>query len=135
MKMVTAHGTAAYRRGCRCPTCREAESTRKRQQRERKLTGATVVNLPAPPRSGVLGEVEAAVLVEVEPLPAAGQRPSDVANARAMARILDDEARVHQWPAAAQRLTSILTELHNDKKQQKRRRLASVAQMAERNRP
>jgi hypothetical protein len=96
------------------------------------LTGQTVVAFtqPAAPRSGVPGEVEAAVIAETEPLPAAGQRPSDVANARAMARILDDEARVHQWPAAAQRLTSILTELHGDGKRKARgSRLAGVQQM------
>jgi hypothetical protein len=86
---------------------------------------------PRAPRSGVPGEVEAAVIAEVEPLPAAGQRPADVANARAMAAILDDEERVHQWPAAAQRLTAILAGLHGDKTQKRkdRGRLVAVAAM------
>jgi hypothetical protein len=93
---VTRHGVGGYRSGCRCPTCYQAESTRKRAQRERKLTGGTVARsrrcrrsrrAPRPSRSvRRWGDVEAAVPAEVEPLPRTPEYPGLVQAATRLAQ-------------------------------------------------
>ena len=65
---IRAHGsTGSYRSGCRCGPCKQAESGRKRRQRERKLTGGTVAPVTAlptiasaRPKRQAMGDVEAA---------------------------------------------------------------------------
>jgi hypothetical protein len=118
--------------------CRQAESRRKRDQRERKLTGGTVTALPTattqPPRGP--GEVELAVVAEVDGLPMAADRPALVANAITLAGILDNAEQVYMWPQTTRQLHALLNELHGGGKRKRRDsgRLASVSQMVGRNR-
>jgi hypothetical protein len=110
-------------------TCANGE--RQRQARYRGRGPAILAPVPEQPAAKPAGpgEVELATLVELGNAPRAADRPADCANAVSQARILDDESLVRLWPKAAARLQSILNTLWDVKKQQKRRRLASVQSM------
>jgi hypothetical protein len=135
---MTGHGIGGYRSGCRCGVCRSAETHRKREYRARR--GATLVAMSAakPPKAleaasktnpNGSGFVEQAVVEETTSLTKAVACPGMVANALAMARILDTDDLVGMHPQAARQLQAILCELHLGTKKKSKGRLASVQQM------
>ena len=75
------------------------------------------------------------MLDETAPLPKAAERPATVAGARAMARILDNDALVAMHPQAARQLQVVLNELHSVKKRKSNGRLVAVQQMTRVQRP
>ncbi|BBZ74143.1 hypothetical protein [Mycobacterium paraseoulense] len=87
-----------------------------------------VNHLKQPNPDGV-GSVEQAVLDETALLAKAAERPATVAGARAMARILDDDALLAMHPQAVRQLQVILNELHSVTKRKSKGRLAAVQQM------
>jgi hypothetical protein len=76
-----------------------------------------------------IGLVEQGVLHETAPLAKTAERPATLAGARAMARILDNDALMAMHPQAVRQLQVILNELHSATKKKSRGRLAAVQQM------
>ena len=134
--MAVKHGgRAGYISGCRCDECKAAQRLYQRRYRERVVNGETrpvaVVQLPqgqgasndAPDQPG---PVELAVESEVGAL--AEARPTLVAVARAMARILDSSRVPTPKPPAAKVLVTVLDALHKGSAQ-RRGNLALVKSM------
>lgn len=134
--MALKHGTRQrYGGGCRCGTCREAHRLYQRRYRERVVNGenrpAPVAAMPQP--AGVTnrnepGPVEQAVEAEVDGL--MQPRPTLVAVAVAMARILDNSRVPTPKPPAAKVLVGVMDALHKGSVQQ-RGRLSVVKAMTE----
>ena len=130
--MEVRHGRKRYSMGCRCDECRTAQRLYQRRYRERVANGLTrpqVVTIP--PATADLQEpvpVESAVEAEVGAL--AQERPTLVAIATAMARILDSSRAASAQPAAAKVLVSVMDALHKGSAQ-RRGRLALVKSMTE----
>jgi hypothetical protein len=76
-----------------------------------------------------VGSVEQAVLDETGSLLKSSERPAMVACARAMARILDNDALVGMHPQSARQLQAVLNELHSSTKRKSKGRLAALQQM------
>lgn len=136
----TAHGMrSSYKAGCRCDLCKQAESTYRRQLRQRhredvglftarSVTGLSLVNGAAEyPISGSVntaGLVESAVSEEIAAM-GTQTRPGLAAVALALARVLDNPKAVSTQPAAARVLITTLDRLHSSLTQP-RGRLATV---------
>jgi hypothetical protein len=76
------------------------------------------------------GSVDRAVLDETASLLKSSERPAMVACARAMARILDNDALVAMHPQAARQLQVILNELRSGAKRKSQGRLVAVQQLS-----
>jgi hypothetical protein len=134
--MAVKHGTRKrYGAGCRCDECKTAQRLYQRRYRERVVNGET---RPAAPVAVVQspdfvadlpqrGPVEQAVEAEVGAL--AQPRPTLVAVALAMARILDSSRVPTPKPPAAKVLVSVLDALHKGSTQGRRGSLAVVKSM------
>ena len=113
--MTTTHDRAAYRRGCRCEVCCEANRVYAREHKRRKKSEIPVANFATTvaklsdvtPR----GRVVEAVARDLASCNAFDERPGLAATAMAMAELLDNPSATPQWPAAAARLTAILLEV------------------------
>lgn len=129
-------GKHSYRSGCRCRACRSKEALRQRNYRARRAAAApkaALTVLPtAQPAPSVPGEVEAAVVVETAPY--VEDRPAAVAQAKRLGQVLDDAGLIAMWPQTSKQLMAVLTELHKASKPKAGGRLASVSQLASRNR-
>ena len=152
-----AHGLRGYAAGCGCDVCSEAkaESTaayRERQngypQPEEQPDNVTSIRTAKGKRdNGVdgsaarhpagqsrneaapVGDVEKAVIEECQGLSLASERPAMVAQAKGMARILDNPKQVALHPTTTRMLTQILNDLRGNSKKKTRSRLASVQRM------
>ena len=121
--MTTTHDRAAYRRGCRCEVCCEANRVYARERKRRKTSeiraAPAEVGRSGPPESIAKtsndpeprGRVVEAVARDLASCNAFEERPGLAATAMAMAELLDNPSATPQWPAAAARLTAILTEV------------------------
>jgi hypothetical protein len=118
---VQVHNRTKYKAGCRCDVCRKAQSDYRKDLRLRSKARVpagtvsslkSVPSLPSASKPSKPGQVESAVLAEIEGLTSAVRRPGLVESARAMARVLDTPLYVAQHPAAAARLMSALDSLH-----------------------
>ena len=108
--MTTTHDRAAYRRGCRCEVCCEANRVYAREHKRRKkseIRAVPEVKHNVSPR----GRVVEAVARDLASCNAFDERPGLAATAMAMAELLDNPSATPQWPAAAARLTAILMEV------------------------
>lgn len=76
-----------------------------------------------------MGPVEFGVIEECKNFPQAQVRPAMVEQARALARLMDDERRVALWPTTSRQLTSIMNDLRDSAKRKARGRLATVQKM------
>lgn len=143
------HGTKnGYRQGCRCDECTAAQAEHQRDYLQRKkagqigdasvtplFTGGAAKGVAAEPVSAEpeaeyqIGPVEMGVIEECRNFPQAQARPAMVEQARALARLLDDERRVALWPTTSRQLTTILNDLRDSAKRKARGRLASVQKM------
>jgi hypothetical protein len=120
--MAANHGTRGrYMGGCRCDECRCAQADYQQIWRQRKATDVS------PDPNGSPGPVESAVEAEVGAL--ARERPTLVAIATAMARILDSSRVPSTKPPAAKVLVSVLDTLHKGSAQGRRGSLALVRTM------
>ena len=134
--MAAKHGTAnRYNQGCRCENCKDSHRLRAAAYRQRRSAGETrppavAVSLPVTGESHPSGPgpVESAVEFEVGGL--AQPRPTLVAVAVAMARILDNSKVPTPKPPAAKVLVSVMDALHKSA-QGRRGHLASVKAMTE----
>ncbi len=131
--MAVRHGTrTAYADGCRCDPCSTVQSRymaeRNRAKREKRVIAA----LPAVEDTSAPGEVESAVLAELDGLSTASSRPGLVAVAVSLARVLDTQSAVAQHPSAAHRLSEALDKLRRgaDAKQSKLAAVRSLAKPA-----
>lgn len=138
---VTGHGIGGYRSGCRCAACRSAETQRKRDYRARRGGMVVAISNAEQPvtakattraQSKIVGSVEQAVLDETELLTGIAERPSLVAGALCLARVLDNDLLISMHPQTARQLQAILRELHCGTKKKSKGRLASVQQMTRR---
>ena len=125
--MTTTHDRAAYRRGCRCEVCCEANRVYAREHKRRKkseipraighrgdhfiLVDAHKTTSPAESDVTPRGRVVEAVARDLASCNAFDERPGLAATAMAMAELLDNPSASPQWPAAAARLTAILMEV------------------------
>ena len=125
--MATTHNRAAYRRGCRCEVCCEANRVYARELKRRKTSGIRpdigtkneTLRLSTAPSEGRYphadteprGRVVEAVGNDLARANAFEERPGLAATAMAMAELLDNPSATPQWPAAAARLTAILLEV------------------------
>lgn len=127
--MTTTHDRAAYRRGCRCEVCCEANRVYAREHKRRKKseipvaatapaksgrdTKPFILTTTSPAESDVTprGRVVEAVARDLASCNAFDERPGLAATAMAMAELLDNPSATPQWPAAAARLTAILMEV------------------------
>ena len=118
--MTTTHDRAAYRRGCRCEVCCEANRVYAREHKRRKKSEIPVAinkrfihKTTSPAESDVTprGRVVEAVARDLASCNAFDERPGLAATAMAMAELLDNPSATPQWPAAAARLTAILMEV------------------------
>jgi hypothetical protein len=139
------HGTRqSYADGCRCPSCKAAQSKYRRDLKARNA-GATVTSIAPPGRrpkgapapvpvvavpqlSSEPGGAEQAVLEELALLTSAETRKGAAQAAIALARILDNPLALPQQPQAAAKLVAILDDLRKGSARRKGR-LASVQAM------
>jgi hypothetical protein len=132
--MAAKHGTAnRYNQGCRCENCKDSHRLRAAAYRQRRSAGETrppavAVSLPVTGESHPSGPgpVESAVEFEVGGL--AEARPTLVAVALAMARILDSSRVPSTKPPAAKVLVTVLDTLRKSA-QGRRGNLAVVRDM------
>lgn len=139
---MAAHGTvSSYNAGCRCDECRTANTVKSRKNRKRRAAGlpsrqrakppgtvhslngpqlnesATVINqIPTEP-----GAAESAVITATGALSGAGDRPELVAQARAMARIIDNPGAIGTHPSANKQLSETMERLRTASVGRKRR--------------
>lgn len=78
---------------------------------------------------GEVGMVEQGVIDECAGFAQSVARPAMVAQARSLARILDDSRRVPLWAQTSRQLTAILNDLRGSAKRKTRGRLAQVQRM------
>lgn len=78
----------------------------------------------------VVGPNEQAVIEQCAQSGMTEQRPATVMQARTMARILDDAARMHDHPKASDQLHKLLTSLDPPRKRKTSGRLSSVKAMS-----
>lgn len=123
--MADVHNRTRYLAGCRCETCKMAQSTYMRERRQkkngealssRKLRSTT----PPPPAESVAeedgglasgGSVFSGVSEEIAGFVGADDHPGLKATALALARILDTPSAIAQHAAAAGRLMDLLSTL------------------------
>lgn len=133
--MAAKHGTAnRYNQGCRCNACRDSHARRAAAYRQRRSAGETrppavAVSLPVTGESHPSGPGPVESAVESEVCSLAEARPTLVAVAAAMARILDGRVPTPK-PAAAKVLVGVMDALHKGSLQ-RRGRLAVVRTMTE----
>lgn len=143
--MAKEHGTRGrYNDGCRCSSCKQANSDYYRDRRTgkstkiakastRKLAAVPDVYTPRTPASAAPtvapDSVEAAVREQLSRLSTVESRGGEVAAAIALARLLDNPDKASQHPAAARQLREYIEALRkgSDKKAGK---LASVRRMS-----
>lgn len=142
--MGDVHNRTRYLAGCRCDTCKKAQSEYRRDLRRRK--NAEKAGVPAP-QSGSLSavppprsdppdapaapdedSVEAQVRREIEGFATAEEKPGRVAMAIALARLLDNPAAYAQHSAAVARLNETMAILERGGRK-KRGKLAAVKEM------
>jgi len=143
---MAQHGTATmYRNGCRCNDCCASNAKRGRDYRAKNPTrrgtrGArNVVAMPTQPTPqpvpqppNELGDNEAAVIAQCEQLgKAAAEKPSLVAQAKTLARILDRPDLMPMHATTSRQLQALLASLDGPKKKS-RGRLAAVQAMTPR---
>lgn len=146
------HGLKKYNNGCRCDQCKQAKSEYQRARRQRLAEAVGTVDEPAAAALRLLtgsqdksltsanadeagssaqqtaaNSVYSAVSAEIEGL-GGTPRPGLVATALALARILDNPKAVSTQPAAAAKLSDLLTQLHKGADSRKSR-LAAVRAM------
>lgn len=138
------HNRTRYLAGCRCDTCRKANSDYRRdlnrRKQEQKLTA--VAELPTPEQSPPPAQppatredeapardsVQAKIREELDALAAIDEHPGLAATALAMGRILDSPVALAQQPAAARRLMELMDALGKGGRK-KRGKLATVREM------
>jgi hypothetical protein len=134
-EMAQQHGTStAYRDGCRCPACRAGNTQRGRDYQARRAATQNVVPIAQPktrtsaPPPEPLGDNELAVIAQCDQLPKAAEKQSIVAQAKALARILDNAELISMWPTTSRQLQSLLATLDGPPRKS-RGRLAAVQSM------
>jgi hypothetical protein len=105
-RTVRTHGTSGYRAGCRCSTCTLAESDRKRRFRSTGSGAKNVVAIRSKQDLTQPGEVERALDAETAEL--GTEHAVTVAQARVLARILDDAEMFGLHVQASRQLTQVL---------------------------
>jgi hypothetical protein len=140
------HGTRARYvgsgsiQGCRCLECKSANAAYIRDRKNAKLSGQSVADVVAlrtkPPEtndSPAIGPVEQAVIDDFAELPAAQENSLLVANARSMARIMDNPHATGQYVQASKQLMTIIEKLTgaggNKRKRKTGSRLATVSSL------
>lgn len=135
--LMAAHGTSTeYRNGCRCAVCKAGNTQRQRDYQARRSTPASpnVVEMPGVSRATPeIGFNEAAVIAQCENAPKAGDLPSIVAQARTLARILDDPSLMTYHATTSRQLQSLLATLQGPPKKSRGRLAAVQAMTANRN--
>lgn len=138
-------GVTAYRNGCRLPACKSVNAQRMANYRASNnkttkpptdnvvpITGKAKAPTTEPQthqKSNTLGYNEREVIRQCELSPLADERPGDVAQARALARILDNAEIMNVWPRASAELQKILGGLNPQRKRKSGGRLATVQAM------
>ncbi|BBX38921.1 hypothetical protein [Mycobacterium simiae] len=129
-----SHGPAGYNRGCRCDICRGAAAAAKARQRaahpDAPRNGADVVPFPAAPV--VIGPTEQAVIDECATLPKAAECPTVVAQARKVARAIDNPKQESYISRNSHELRDLMGLLRDRPKKKSGGRLAVVQQMSRR---
>lgn len=138
--MSAQHGTRhRYVDGCRCDECKAANSDYERDRRQRHANGevvsrrAVVMALPgeAEPEPRGPGQVELAVMAELEGLAAAAVQPALAAAAMALGRLLDHPRVLSPKPAAVKQLVMVLDVLRKASAQRRGGGLELVRQMTD----
>ncbi|WP_156747214.1 hypothetical protein [Mycobacterium sp. E2462] len=129
---VASHGTSGYRQGCRCDTCKEAESARNARYRASGTTKNNVTQL----RTAGPGEVERAVINECEIHGTVTNFRAPMA--RSLARVLDNPSMAGRHVQTAKQLVQALEALHGNgsgKRKGSSARLALVKEQTKSRRP
>ncbi|MHA4848779.1 hypothetical protein L1080_004425 [Rhodococcus sp. MSC1_016] len=122
--MADVHNRTRYLAGCRCETCKLAQSTYTRARRQAKKSGVAqprenVAPSPTTPTPAAPGpsaptdeeSVVAGVREEIAGFVGAEDHPGLIATALALARILDTPSAIAQHAAAAGRLMDLMITL------------------------
>lgn len=118
------HGREGYRKGCGCDVCRTAEiSYQNKRRRQRGRSPANVIPMKragetngSPKRRNTIGPMERAVVSECEGLERAEERPTLVAAACNLAKIVDNPELKGLHTSTVKQIMSILTDLHGEDK-------------------
>lgn len=128
--MADVHNRTRYLQGCRCETCKHAQSVYARERRQAKkqasaespagaakqeaapaaAAGKSTPGAPPPPASAD-GPVVAGIRAEIAGYVGADDHPGLIATALALARILDTPSAIAQHAAAAGRLMELMSTL------------------------